>query len=65
MALIMVFAFTACSSEKADAPSSAEPEAKAAGIDYMALVNKLHPLPDGWEDALKTVHMTNVAYPLY
>ena len=28
-------------------------------IDYMALVNKLHPLPDGWEDVLETVHMTN------
>ena len=29
------------------------------GIDYMALVNKLNPLPDGWEDALKTVTITN------
>lgn len=28
-------------------------------IDYMALVNKVHPLPDGWEDALETVHVTN------
>lgn len=25
----------------------------------MALVNKLNPLPDGWEDALQTVHFTN------
>ena len=25
----------------------------------MALVNKLHPLPDGWEEALETVHITN------
>ena len=33
--------------------------ALADGIDYMALVNKLNPLPDGWEDALKTVTVTN------
>lgn len=32
---------------------------KATSIDYMALVNKLNPLPDGWEDALETVKMTN------
>ena len=31
----------------------------AGGIDYLALVNKLHPLPDGWEDALQTVTVTN------
>ena len=38
------------------------PLAKAGevpGIDYMALVNKLNPLPDGWEDALETVTITN------
>ena len=29
------------------------------GIDYLALVNKLHPLPEGWEDALETVTVTN------
>ena len=23
------------------------------------LVNKIHPLPEGWEDALETVHTTN------
>ena len=28
-------------------------------IDYMALVNKTHPLPEDWEDKLETVHMTN------
>ena len=33
--------------------------AEPGGIDYMALVNKLHPLPEGWEDSLKTVHITN------
>ena len=30
-----------------------------AGIDYLALVNKLNPLPEGWEDALTTVTVTN------
>ena len=29
------------------------------GINYLALVNKLHPLPEGWEDALETVTVTN------
>ncbi len=29
------------------------------GIDYLVLVNKLNPLPEGWEDELETVHMTN------
>ena len=29
------------------------------GIDYLALVNRLNPLPDGWEKSLETVHITN------
>lgn len=29
------------------------------GIDYMVLVNKTHPLPEDWENKLKTVHITN------
>lgn len=33
--------------------------AEPGQIDYMALVNKLHPLPEGWEENLKTVHVTN------
>ena len=33
--------------------------AEPGQIDYMALVNKLHPLPEGWEESLKTVHVTN------
>ena len=32
---------------------------EAASIDYLALVNKLHALPDGWEDALETVATGN------
>ncbi len=39
--------------------SSASSAGQSQGIDYLALVNKLNPLPDGWEDALETVHMTN------
>ena len=31
----------------------------AEGIDYLVLVNEIHPLPEGWEDALETVHTTN------
>ena len=30
-----------------------------SGIDYLALVNKLNPLPEGWEDALETVTIEN------
>ncbi|MBO4832247.1 MAG: M15 family metallopeptidase [Oscillospiraceae bacterium] len=28
-------------------------------IDYLALVNKINALPDGWEDSLRTVMITN------
>ena len=31
----------------------------STGIDYLALVNRLNPLPEGWEEALETVHITN------
>ena len=34
-------------------------EEDGAGIDYLALVNKCHPLPEGWEDALEIVDATN------
>lgn len=56
--------FTACSSDtkkdsaKATEATTAE-EAKTDGIDYMALVNKTHPLPEDWEEKLETIHMTN------
>ena len=40
------------------AESTQAPENKDS-IDYMVLVNKLNPLPDGWEDALETVRVTN------
>ena len=51
--LMAVMLFAACG-------GSQEPqEAEEGGIDYMALVNKEYPLPDGWEDAIETVHYTN------
>ena len=33
--------------------------AAESGIDYLALVNKLNSLPEGWEGALQTVTVTN------
>ena len=33
--------------------------AKASKIDYLVLVNKQHPLPVGWEEALDIVTITN------
>ena len=45
---------------QAASTSTAEKAAEQAElINYLALVNKQNPLPDGWEDALETVHMTN------
>ena len=38
---------------------SASSDEVTSGIDYMALVNKLNALPDGYEDALETVTITN------
>ena len=43
-------------SQTASTSAAAE---QAGAINYLALVNKLNPLPEGWEDALETVHMTN------
>ena len=48
LAASMVFASAVCAS--ADQKDS---------IDYLVLVNKLHPLPEDWEEKLETVHMTN------
>ena len=47
------------SSTSAAASDTASPAQQSEKIDYLALVNKLNPLPDGWEEALETVHMTN------
>ena len=53
-----------CSSSSNDETTAATTastvdSAKTDSIDYMALVNKTHALPDDWEDKLETVHMTN------
>lgn len=42
--------------ESAEESEAAE---EIEGIDYLALVNKLHPLPDGWESALAVAETTN------
>ena len=47
------------STEPSGEASSGEMSGEIAGIDYLALVNKLNPLPEGWEDALVTVTVTN------
>ena len=56
MLAVMVFVFSACGSSE---NSGSEAVSADSGIDYMALVNKLNKLPDGWEDALETVTFTN------
>ena len=35
------------------------PEQPEEGIDYLVLVNKLHPLPEDWEAKVETVKVTN------
>ena len=55
--MIAVSVFASCWSAAASgADGSAEVK---EGIDYLVLVNKLHGLPDGWEDRLETVTLTN------
>ena len=61
--VIAVFAFAGCgadnSEKKAETTPAATEASKTDGIDYMAIVNKTHELPDDWEKNLKTVTMTN------
>lgn len=66
LCLTAALVFSACGSSEDTTASEADPaaaatadEAKTDSIDYMALVNKTHPLPESWEDQLATVHMTN------
>lgn len=58
LTLMMALAMTACSSSESS-DEQADNQESASGIDYMVLVNKLHPLPDGWEDALVTETTVN------
>ena len=57
IAVCAIFSLTACGS-KTESEGGQETDT-AAGIDYLALVNKLNPLPEGWEDALTTVTVVN------
>lgn len=46
--------------ETATQPQETEDqETQQEGIDYLVLVNKLNKLPDGWEETLETVTVTN------
>ena len=54
---LLALTLTACGGKGSS--GSDQEKAKKSGIDYMALVNKLNPLPDGWEDKLETVTMEN------
>ena len=58
LAACMIFSLAACGETIPTEPES-ELQPVTAGIDYLALVNKVNPLPDGWEDALKTVIIIN------
>ena len=55
LVLAMVFAVTGCGSSEPAVSSVSQ----GGSIDYMALVNKLNPLPDGWEDSIETVTFKN------
>ena len=53
-----------CSNNQTQTPAepgdtAQDTSATGAGIDYLALVNKQHKLPDGWEDAVEIEHFTN------
>ena len=52
IALVLLLSLASCGQGE----SANETE---GGIDYMAIVNKTHQLPDDWEENLETVHMTN------
>ncbi len=47
------------SAKQPDTTSAVSSTVKSDGIDYMALVNKTHKLPEDWEKNLKTVKTTN------
>ena len=50
-----------CSSgqDQASETDAQQEAAVGGGIDYLALVNKQHKLPDGWEDAVEIVSFKN------
>ena len=56
LVMCIVLSFAGCAARNTDA---AETDAADSGIDYLALVNKQNRLPEGWDEALETVHLTN------
>lgn len=58
ISIILILIVSLCGCGAASEPAAQDPE-ENSGIDYMALVNKLNPLPEGWEDSLETVTITN------
>ena len=58
LALILSLAMTACGSSDPSGEQT-DTQENGSGIDYMVLVNKTHPLPEGWEDALVTETTVN------
>ena len=54
--ICLIFALTACGGA---GPETSFESTKGSDIDYMALVNKLNPLPEGWEKNLKTTTVKN------
>ncbi|MBQ9375484.1 MAG: M15 family metallopeptidase [Ruminococcus sp.] len=63
LCVVLAIVFTGCGKEIATnnkAKTIADASSKAGkSIDYMALVNKTHALPDDWEENLETTHFTN------
>ncbi len=55
----LAFGMIACGNDTSKKEEETQATEEKVGIDYLALVNKLNPLPDGWEDALETVTITN------
>ena len=60
LAALLVCALAACGTGGGEEAPEETPEA-AASLDYMVLVNKLNPLPEGWEEDLETETFTNTA----
>lgn len=63
LALAVIMAMTGCG-KTGDAPEEqssdqSSDQAAESVIDYMVLVNKENPLPDGWEEALDLTTITN------
>ena len=59
-ALVAVLGLAGCASQPpANTSSESASSENVYALDYMALVNKQNPLPDGWEDEIATVKVKN------